>query len=541
MDQRWLDLLYYEKSSDGYVSTADDPAFFLTTDGKRNPKHEYDVSLLRTKEQDASFRKEFPLRYKYLALKNQIPYQPLVTSNPSIESVIIAFPNRFMGNPASMFGHLFIILKDKAGIAGSDVIHFLAETNGTDPSAYLYNGLFGIFKGQFIKEPFYKKIKEYDDVEDREVRYYDITLSKEQIENLQLHMIELKKTFFYYYFLDENCAYFTGKLLNIATERSILTKGVLLFPSQVINSLNDHGLLSTEWHRIPSSTLFNRLWNTLDGQGRRDVVSLYKVAQESVPTDSKTLRTFLSMADYMINNVPDLAQNIRQNRLLAYKTLAKQSKSEGYDQITAIKTVKPIVSNCIVMRYGSLNTIALEYNPICYGQSEKVESLESKSVNYLGSKVIFSEQAPPVFYFELAKVSNIPEWTPIRPELSWEINSQIGLHRHFFTNQSFEIGQSMIVTQHTLLIGMIGVNVSNYDNLLDTELSSLMIRPSVSVQLRHHLIQDIALATIHYENRYGQSRFSGKIDSHQGGYATVFETILSEVGQEFRVSLATFF
>ena len=110
-DQQWLDMLYYESKGSGYKSLADDDSFFVSPEGKTNPQAEFEASLRRVEAQDESFRRTFPLRYKYIAHLKNIPYQPLIQVNDRVERVVLGFPSRYLASPTSMFGHLFLILK----------------------------------------------------------------------------------------------------------------------------------------------------------------------------------------------------------------------------------------------------------------------------------------------------------------------------------------------------------------------------------------------------------------------------------------------
>ena len=118
------------------------------------------------------------------------------------ESVQIVYPSRYMGNPASMFGHLFLIFESKNGVLDSSIFHYTAVPDSVNPIQYIIYGLTGGFSGHFSTEPYYKRIKDYNYVEDREVIYYDLVLSNDQIDDLQLHAEELKHAQFDYYFID---------------------------------------------------------------------------------------------------------------------------------------------------------------------------------------------------------------------------------------------------------------------------------------------------------------------------------------------------
>ena len=214
----WLNALYYEQTSSGYVSLADSSEFFIFKNGKNDPKNEYIESLKLVESQNKEFKTKFPYRYKLIAKQNNISYQPVIKTN-DISKAIIAFPNRYMANPASMFGHLFVILKSKNGLMDSNIVHFLANTANSNPNAYIYNGITGKFKGWYLLEPYYSKVKEYNYVEDREINYYELDLTKDAMKNMQLHTIELKQTHFDYYFLDENCATSPQNSLTTSTKK----------------------------------------------------------------------------------------------------------------------------------------------------------------------------------------------------------------------------------------------------------------------------------------------------------------------------------
>ena len=156
----------------------------------------------------------------------------------------------------------------------SQIFHYIADTSGKDPSAYIWNGLTGQFKGWYLTEPYNKKIKDYNYKDDREVIYYDLKLSKKQIENLLLHAIELKRTYFNYYFLDENCALFIGKALNSILEQDIISKSNLVFPSQIINNLYKDNKLTKTYKRPSSTALFNTHYNQLTQKEKKAVKHL---------------------------------------------------------------------------------------------------------------------------------------------------------------------------------------------------------------------------------------------------------------------------
>ena len=323
----WLNALYYEKVQDGFASLADSERFFITEDGKTNPKLEYEASFLLVSNQDLEFKTRFPYRYKIIAEANQIKYEPSVHVDPNIESAVIVFPNRYMENPASMFGHLFIILKSKQGILDSNIVHFIASTGDINQFSYIYYGLSGKFKGGFLVEPYYKKIKEYNYVEDREVDYYSLQLNTDTVTDMQLHAIDLRQTYFDYYFFDENCAYFIAKYLNNFLPEDIIERRSIIYPSQIVNQLNKKGHLLTEFNRKPMVKLFGETYSDLSREQKKQVLLLLTDVVEPIPHDKDVLKAFIYISEYFINNQPNYAQIIRQNRISAYRYLKQQNDS----------------------------------------------------------------------------------------------------------------------------------------------------------------------------------------------------------------------
>lgn len=319
--RKWLNLLYYEKIGSDYKSLVENDGFFISPQGKNDPKKEYEASLKLVQNQDLQFKSKFPLRYKYIAQQNKINYAPSILISTNINNVVIAFPSSYMSNPASMFGHLYLILETNKGTLDSDILHYVADTDGDRTISYIIKGLSGQYKGSFLKEPYYKEVKKYNYVEARDITYYDLILSNDQIEELQLHYIELQNCYFYYFFLDQNCASFIGKLLNVILDKDIVTKRFYIMPSQIINDLYESSLLKNERVRIANTRIFNHLFNSLSEEQKRNVIQLFYEKTTDAYPDAEVLKTFILISEYVINNHSDLSDTIRFNRITAYKKL----------------------------------------------------------------------------------------------------------------------------------------------------------------------------------------------------------------------------
>ncbi|MGT0149952.1 Lnb N-terminal periplasmic domain-containing protein [Vibrio metschnikovii] len=112
-------------------------------------------------------------------------------------------------------------------------INFAAEPEGNDnPALYAMKGLFGFYPGRFTVMPYYRKVREYNDIESRDIWEYPLNLTEQEVERVLLHLWEMQLAEFDYYFLDENCSYQLLALLELA--RDDLFSGRLSFSSHSI-------------------------------------------------------------------------------------------------------------------------------------------------------------------------------------------------------------------------------------------------------------------------------------------------------------------
>ncbi|MCB9710367.1 MAG: DUF4105 domain-containing protein [Nitrospiraceae bacterium] len=88
---------------------------------------------------------------------------------------------------------------------------------------FAYKGIMGGYKGFFSTIPYYMKVKEYRDIENRDIWEYRLNFSSEQNHRLLMHAWELGNAYFDYYFFRENCAYHILSLLEIANPHLHLT------------------------------------------------------------------------------------------------------------------------------------------------------------------------------------------------------------------------------------------------------------------------------------------------------------------------------
>ena len=132
----------------------------------------------------------------------------------------LVFASPYLGNAGSMFGHTFLKIHSRGNQAGKDLldygISFAAETGNDGGARFALQGIFGFYPGLFTMQPFHESLKSYSNLEGRDLVEYKIRFTPEELDFFVDHLFELERTFFDYYFLTENCAYFLLEALEAA-------------------------------------------------------------------------------------------------------------------------------------------------------------------------------------------------------------------------------------------------------------------------------------------------------------------------------------
>lgn len=263
--REWRVLLHYPDSTGSY-SKIDDPAFFLASNGKSNPEAELFATIQGLFEPAELADKHpicrFPARYEWLKYnigidKKYLPapecteqFNYLSKVNPKSASVM--FPSAYMNSPASMFGHTFIrIGNEYESELLSYAVNYAAQTDENNGMVYAWKGVFGLYKGYFSILPHYAKIREYSNLEHRDIWEYKLNLTTDEVRRMALHIWELRDIYSDYYFFDENCSYNLLFLLEAARPTVHLTDKTApwVVPLDTIFLIRSSGLISSTAYR----------------------------------------------------------------------------------------------------------------------------------------------------------------------------------------------------------------------------------------------------------------------------------------------------
>lgn len=259
-DPQWIRLGHYmPRLFGGFVSEVDGSDFFLDPRGRRDPRAELDRSIEAfaapaSAEPDRSFACRYPARAKWLArrLGTAVPAADCPTFDTWFgvighDSVKLVFASYYVNNPASMFGHTFLRLDSNKPSDDHPLlsysVNFAADTGDDNGLLFAFKGIVGTYPGRYTTYPYYLKVIEYTNGENRELWEYDLRLTDDEIDTLVRHLWEIGRTHSKYFFFDKNCSYQMLTLLEVARPTLDLRGGLSPFfvpPADTLKALGKY-------------------------------------------------------------------------------------------------------------------------------------------------------------------------------------------------------------------------------------------------------------------------------------------------------------
>ena len=291
-EREWHLLLHYRNDLlGGHTSEQDDPGFFMSPDGKTDPQAELDATLKQFFSDELVGRSKQPAQCAFIArytwLKQRLAFDE--TRLPSIacerfdrwyadfeaQSITLIFPSAFLNNPASMFGHTLLRVDQKGQTEQTRIlaytINYAADVPPDAGMAYPIRGIFGGYRGYFSTIPYYLKVQEYRDIENRDIWEYRLNFTEHQVRRFLMHAWELGNASFDYFFFKENCSYHLLALLDYADPTLHLTDEFLFWtvPADTVRLIaSKPGLVSGIAYRPSRSNVIRRKQESLPSEER---------------------------------------------------------------------------------------------------------------------------------------------------------------------------------------------------------------------------------------------------------------------------------
>ncbi len=131
----------------------------------------------------------------------------------------LIYPEGFMNNPASMFGHTLLRLDIEAEARGDEIlgyaVDFTGDHGGDSGLPFIAKGIVGVYPGRFGIHPYYEQLRRYAEWENRDIWEYPLVLSEAELDFMLMHLWELRGVVHPYYFFTENCSYHLYRLLEL--------------------------------------------------------------------------------------------------------------------------------------------------------------------------------------------------------------------------------------------------------------------------------------------------------------------------------------
>ena len=346
--RQWLLLLHYEARLDGsYQSRVDGSKFFYSTKGVSEPEEELIANLkaffspIPQKHEDHAICK-FPARFKWLKskLNLRVPFSKQLNCDSykkffkklQANSISIVFVSADMSESATLFGHTFLKFnKNKASAPEEDpTVSYVANIRSAKTSfEIIYKGLLGSFKGQLDIKNFDHRRWQYNFLENRSFWNLELNFSSEEIERLIDHLWEVNFTHIYYYFFDENCAFYNIYFLEAANPKLDITSNFfyLVIPVDTIRRLFSHENIIKSATFYPANIEeYKMAYDQLNKHEKEELRILIQDPQGDFSENTHSVRKDLvfSAAIYSLGNGVDRATGaFSEDKEKIYKNLLK--------------------------------------------------------------------------------------------------------------------------------------------------------------------------------------------------------------------------
>ena len=292
----WYKINQYHPAWGGMKSRVDDPSFFLADNGKYDPAAELEATIRAAYDGGMAEQSGQPklcrwvARYQYLSRSMNASgfdypaprcegYERW-KSGLARERVSMVFASIYLNSPASMYGHIFMRFDSaKAGEfnrLNDATVGYTVNSAGDFGPLFLARSLMGSFPGNFVSVPYFMKMHEYADLENRDLWEYQTDFTPEEIDRMHAFIWQHSFTYSDYYFFDDNCALMLLATLE-AGRPSLELIGAAkpwIAPLDTVKVIRDAGVV-TKKHYRPSqySTLISNVERAPD-ELRAQAVSL---------------------------------------------------------------------------------------------------------------------------------------------------------------------------------------------------------------------------------------------------------------------------
>lgn len=326
---QWLRLGHYEKTWFGPRSPFKG-SFFLHPNGARDPLAELNATveafLRPTPDQVAKLKMHpqcfFAARFKFLNehlhfdAKDVQPCEERKAwkSKLNASNVSLIFASADLNNAPSTFGHTFIKLNNPENKNKELLdygISYAADGNPNEAVFYALKGLFGLYDGYFSMLPYHQKIREYTNMEGRDIWEFPLNLTPTEVDTLIDHLLEMEAGRAPYWFLSDNCAYQLIKALEVAKPELNISESLPIYsiPLDLAKHLTrTKGLTGAPLYQKSLKTEYMQNYSRLSGIQRDELWETIRTLQGRDPEVLETAMKYYALKAYQTQTDQDSAK-----------------------------------------------------------------------------------------------------------------------------------------------------------------------------------------------------------------------------------------
>lgn len=258
--------------------------------------------------------------------------------------VTIIFPAAYLDSPSSMFGHTLLRLDQRNQNESNRIlaytVNYAARKSPEDSELlFVYRGLVGGYPGDTTILPYYMKLKEYSDIESRDIWEYRLNLSQQQTDQLVRHIWEVQSVQFDYFFFTENCSYRVLGMLDVVLPepRMLEQFNFYTIPIDTVRLPLEKGIVKDVAYRPSVVTRFKHQLNELTNEQRQMVYHI-------VTDPNGDISTVKQLAGKDKSSVLDVAYQYsrlvnfpgRDAAKVSYKLLRARQKTDVETNLTPV-------------------------------------------------------------------------------------------------------------------------------------------------------------------------------------------------------------
>ncbi|VAY86319.1 putative outermembrane protein [hydrothermal vent metagenome] len=318
----------------------------------------------------------------------------------------------------------------------------------------------GSYNGYFLREPFFKKIYEYNTLEQRYMYIYTLDFDQKQILQLLYHLFELRKATFKYYFLDGNCASQATDLLNIVNNKN-RKNSIYYLPINSVQNNKKNIIQKTRF--IP---LINKLTLLLDKMTSKEkklfnqIIKQHLQVTKNMPDIVKEAMVYYST--FYFRKFHRVYKNYNSVMRQNYKKQIIKDES-----LEPLKKTKPSNIGLGLYSQNNINYLYFHYRPLFIDMFDiQLNSLQESEVDIFTFDTIFNKENSKLLKFNFLNIKSFPTQLSFYKPMSWAIYS--GLNRNnkdnlIKSNNEIGFGKTLSVLNYSTINMLLYLGNDNSD------------------------------------------------------------------------------